>query len=197
MAVHAPGAVVDQRDLVERARQGDHDAFTALAGPAVARLDAAARLILRDPELARDAVQEGFIRAWRNLPALRDPDKFDAWLRQLVVHSCIDMTRRRRRRPIEVELTPIHAPATGDIAAAIADRELLDDALRHLDPEWRAVVVLHYFLGMPLPDVARSLGIPVGTAKSRLHRSLGAMRASIAADALVDTTSAVAGGQFA
>ena len=197
MAAHVPGAVVDQRDLVERARHGDHDAFTALAGPAVARRDAAARLILRDPELARDAVQEGFIRAWRNLPALRDPDKFDAWLRQLVVHSCIDMTRRRRRRPIEVELTPIHAPATGDISAAIADREVLDDALRHLDPEWRAVVVMHYFLGMPLPDVASTLGIPLGTAKSRLHRSLGAMRASIAADAVVTTTSTVPGGQYA
>jgi RNA polymerase sigma-70 factor (ECF subfamily) len=188
---------VDQRDLVERARQGDHDAFTALAGPALARLDAAARLILRDPELARDAVQDGFIRAWRNLPALRDPDKFDAWLRQLVVHACIDITRRRRRRAFEVELTPIDAPAIGDIAGAIADRELLDDALRRLDPEWRAVVVLHYFPGMPLPDVASTLGIPRGTAKSRLHRSLGAMRASIAADAVVTTTGTVAGGQYA
>ena len=148
---------MDQRDLVERARQGDHDAFAALAGPAVARLDAAARLILRDPDLARDAVQDGFIRAWRNLPALRDPDKFDAWLRQLVVHSCIDMTRRRRRRPIEVELKPIDAPASGDMSSAIADREILDEALRHLDPERRAVVVLHYFLGMPLPDVANTL----------------------------------------
>src|SRR6478735_11805536 len=124
--------MVDQRDLVERAKRGDHDAFEALAGPLVSRLDAAARLILRDPELARDAVQEGFIRAWRNLPALRDADRFDAWLRQLVVHSCIDITRRRRRRPIEIDLTPIHAPATGDISSAIADRELLDDALRHL-----------------------------------------------------------------
>ena len=187
---------MDQRDLVERAKRGDHDAFAALAGPAVARLDAAARLILRDPELARDAVQDGFVRAWRNLPALRDPDKFDAWLRQLVVHSCIDMTRRRRRRPIEVELTPINGPASGDMSSAIADREVLDEALRHLDPEWRAVVVLHYFLGMPLPDVASTLGIPLGTAKSRLHRSLGAMRASIAADAVVTTTT-VAGGQYA
>lgn len=187
---------MDQRDLVERARQGDHDAFAALAGPAVARLDAAARLILRDPELARDAVQDGFIRAWRNLPALRDPAKFDAWLRQLVVHACIDVTRRRRRRAIEVELTPIDGPATSDMASVIADRELLDEALRRLDPDWRAVVVLHYFLGMPLPDVASTLGIPLGTAKSRLHRSLGAMRASIAADALV-TSSTVAGGQFA
>jgi RNA polymerase sigma-70 factor (ECF subfamily) len=99
-----PEAAVDQRHLVNRAKRGDHDAFAQLVGASVARLDAAARLILRDPELARDAVQEGFIRAWRNLPALRDPDKFDGWLRRLVVHSCIDVTRRRRHRPIEVEL---------------------------------------------------------------------------------------------
>jgi RNA polymerase sigma-70 factor (ECF subfamily) len=187
---------VDQRDLVEQAKRGDHDAFAVLASAAVARLDAAARLILRDPELARDAVQEGFIRAWQNLPALRDLDRFDAWLRRLVIHSCIDVTRRRRRRPIEVELTPSDGPAIGDIASAIADREVLDHALRRLDPEWRAVVVLHYFLGMPLPDVATTLGIPTGTAKSRLHRSLAAMRATIAADEIA-VTAPIAGGQFA
>ncbi len=196
MAAPRQGVVVDQRDLVERAKRGDHDAFALLAGAAVARLDAAARLILRDPELARDAVQEGFIRAWRNLPALRDTDKFDAWLRQLVAHSCIDITRRRRHRAIEVELTPLHGPYTGDASTAIADRELLDEALRHLDPEWRAVVVLHYFLGMPLPEVASTLAIPLGTAKSRLHRSIGAMRVSIAADE-VPPSIHVPGGQFA
>lgn len=187
---------MDQRDLVERAKRGDHDAFALLAGAAVARLDAAARLILRDPDLARDAVQDGFIRAWRNLPALRDPDRFDAWLRRLVVNSCIDITRRRRHRAIEVELTPIDGPAIGDMASTIADRDVLDEALRHLDPEWRAVVVLHYFLGMPLPEVASILGIPLGTAKSRLHRSLALMRTSIAADERMPTNTTVAGGQY-
>jgi RNA polymerase sigma-70 factor (ECF subfamily) len=174
--------MVDQRDLVERAKRGDHDAFEALAGPLMSRLDAAARLILRDPELARDAVQEGFIRAWRNLPALRDPDRFDAWIRRLVVNSCLDITRRRRRRPIEIDLSPLDAARGGDIAVAIADRDLLDGALRHLEPEWRAIVVMHYYLGMPLPDVAATLGIPLGTAKSRLHRSLTAMRITIATE---------------
>jgi RNA polymerase sigma-70 factor, ECF subfamily len=186
---------VDQRELVERAKRGDHDAFAVLVGAAIARLDAAARLILRDPELARDAVQEGFIRAWRHLPGLRDPERFDAWLHRLVIHSCIDVTRRRRRRPMEVELTPIDGPATADIASEVANRELLDAALRRLDPEWRAVVVLHYFLGMPLPDVAATLGIPLGTAKSRLHRSLAAMRIAIATDESGPV--AVPGGQFA
>jgi RNA polymerase sigma-70 factor (ECF subfamily) len=86
---------VDQRGLVERAREGDHDAFAELARAAVVRLDGAARLILRDPELARDAVQDSLIRAWRDLPKLRDPDRFDAWLHRLTVNSCIDLTRRR------------------------------------------------------------------------------------------------------
>ena len=170
---------VDQRELVERAQRGDHDAFAVLAGAFVARLDAAARLILRDHDLARDAVQEGFIGAWRNLPTLRDPDAFEAWLHRLVFRSCIDILRRRGRRPIEVELTPIDGPAIADVSSIVADREVLDEALRRLDPEWRAVVVLHYYLGLPLPAVAATLGIPLGTAKSRLHRSLAAMRLTI------------------
>jgi len=170
---------VDQRELVVQAQRGDHDAFAVLAGAFVARLDGAARLILRDRELARDAVQEGFIRAWKNLPTLKDPDRFEAWLHRLVFRSCVDILRRRGRRPIEVELTPIDGPAIADVSNVVADRELLDEALRRLDPEWRAVVVLHYYLGLPLPTVAATLGIPIGTAKSRLHRSLAAMRLTI------------------
>ena len=185
---------MDQRELVERAKRGDHDAFATLAGDAIARLDAAARLILRDPELARDGVQDGYIRAWRTLPALRDPDRFDAWLRRLVVHACVDIMRRRRHRPIEVELTPIDSPAGGDFTTMIADRDLIDEALRHLDPEWRAVVVMHYFLGMPLPEVAGLLGIPLGTAKSRLHRSLQVMRSAVGAEEAPMATS-IPGGQ--
>lgn len=171
---------MDQRGLVDRARRGDHDAFAELARAAVVRLDQAARLILRDPELARDAVQEGLIRAWRDLPKLRDPERFDAWLHRLTVNSCIDITRRRRRRPMEVELTPIHAPAVADAAARLADRDLVDRVLRRLDERERAIVVLHYFLGMPLTEVASTLGIPTGTVKSRLHRALSEMRIAIA-----------------
>ena len=170
---------MDQRELVERAQRGDHDAFAVLARAFIVRLDAAARLMLRDPHLAQDGVQEGFLAAWRNLPTLRDPDRFEAWLHRLVIRSCIDILRRRGRRLIEVELTPIHQPMVADTSALMADRELLDRALRRLDPEWRAVVVLHFYLGMPLPAVATTLGIPIGTAKSRLHRSLAAMRVTI------------------
>jgi len=170
---------VDQRTLVERAGQGDHDAFAVLVRASAPRLDAAARLILRDRELAGDAVQDAYLRAWRNLPGLRDPDRFDGWLHRLLVRSCIDSLRRRRSRPVEVELQPLDAPHVGDPAQDVVERELIDDALRRLDPAWRAVVVLHYFLGMPLPEAASTLGIPLGTAKSRLHRSLGLMRLAI------------------
>ena len=186
---------MDQRDLVTRAQQGDQDAFAALAGAAVARLDAAARLILRDSELARDAVQDSMVRAWRDLPGLRDPDRFTPWLHRLTVNACLDVARRRRRRSIEVELTPIDMPFVPDETAGLGDRELIDDALRRLDPEFRAVIVLHYFLGMPLQDVAVALRIPVGTVKSRLHRSLRSMRITL--ESAEETTEAVPGGQFA
>jgi RNA polymerase sigma-70 factor (ECF subfamily) len=186
---------VDQRGLVERARGGDHDAFTELASGAVTRLDRAARLILRDPELGRDAVQEALIRAWHDLPGLRDPARFDAWLHRLTVNACLDMVRRRRRRVMEVELDSIDMPTLTDHAGALADREIVDAAMRRLDERGRAIVVLHYFLGMPLADVAVSLGIPLGTVKSRLHRALGEMRAGVETDA--PSPSPVPGGQLA
>jgi RNA polymerase sigma-70 factor (ECF subfamily) len=173
---------VDQRDLVERAGRGDHDAFAVLVRGIVARLDAAARLILHDPELARDAVQEAFVKAWRDLPGLRDPDRFDAWIHRITVRSCLEILRRRRRRVIEVELTPTADVPVGDIGTFVVDRDQVERALRRLDPDRRALVVVHYFLGLPLPEAALALGIPLGTAKSRLHRSLAAMRLELQLD---------------
>jgi len=169
---------VTERDFVARAQGGDHDAFTVLARASVARLDAAARLILRDRELARDAVQEALIRAWRDLPGLRDPDRFDAWLYRLLVHACIDEARRRRRRPMEVELTVLHVPSVPDSTRSMVLRDELDRALATIQPEHRALVVLHYYLGVPLPEAAGALGISLGAAKSRLHRAIGSLRRS-------------------
>jgi RNA polymerase sigma-70 factor (ECF subfamily) len=189
-------ATVDQRGLVERAQGGDHDAFATLAGAAIARLDAAARLILRDSELARDAVQEALVRSWRDLPTLRDVERFDSWLHRLLVNACLDLVRRRRRRAVEVELTLLHVPSSADFSGGVVDRDLLDRALRALDPDWRAIVVLHYYLGMPLPEVAASLGIPLGTAKSRLHRSIGVLRTTVEGGAPADVAT-VPEGRFA
>ena len=187
---------MDQRTLVERARVGDHDAFTTLAGGALSRLDAAARLTLRDSDLARDAVQDALVRAWRDLPGLRDPERFDAWLYRLTINACLDLARRRQRRSIEVELTPIAGPTVADIARDVADRQLLDDAMSRLSADGRAIAVLHYYLGMPLSDVAIALGIPFGTAKSRLSRSLDRMRSTIEG-AEPTARDPIPGGQFA
>jgi RNA polymerase sigma-70 factor (ECF subfamily) len=184
---------VDQRGLVERAQQGDHDAFVSLIDLSLARLDAAAWLILRDAELARDAVQDAMVRAWRDLPGLRDPERFGPWLHRLTVNACLDLARRRRRRVIEVELTPIDQPSVPDAASQVADRDLLDHALARLEPEQRAVVVLRFFLGLSLPETAAALGIPVGTVKSRLHRSLAHMRISVTSEDDVAPTAAAEG----
>lgn len=174
---------MDRRELIERARRGDHDAFADLVTPASTRLDAAARLILRDRELARDAVQNTLVRAWRDLPGLRDPDRFDAWLHRLLVNSSLDEARRRRRRPLEIEIQPGDAPFGADAGHDLADRDLVERALARLDPPHRALVVLHYYLGYPLPEAASSLGISLPAAKSRLQRALHGLRRSMAMDA--------------
>src|SRR6478609_755039 len=126
------GARVDQQGLVERARRGDRQAFAELVRASGARLDATARLILRDPDLAQDAVQETLMRAWRSLPGLRDPATFDHWLHSLVAHACIDLARKRRRRVVEVELNPLDFAETLDDPGQVADRDLLDRALARL-----------------------------------------------------------------
>ena len=188
---------MDQDGLVERARRGDREAFAELARGSGARLDAAARLILRDRDLAQDAVQETLIRAWRGLPGLRDPATFDHWLHSLVAHACVDLSRKRKRRVVEVQLVPAHDPATHDASALIADRDQLDRALARLEPEVRAVVVMYFYLDLPLARIADVLGMPVGTVKSRLHRSLGLMRSTMAVEAVAHAPAAAIGGPVA
>jgi len=173
---------VDRRTLVERAGRGDHDAFALLATGAAARLDAAARLILRDPELARDAVQNTLLRAWRDLPGLRDPDRFDAWLHRLLINATLDEARRRRRRVVELVIQDVDVPTHEDAARDLADRDLVERALIRLDPAHRALVVLHYYFGYPLPEAASSLGISLPAAKARLHRAMQGLRRSMTAD---------------
>jgi RNA polymerase sigma-70 factor (ECF subfamily) len=185
---------VDRDDILERAIQGDGESFADLVDGHLARMDATARLILRDPELARDAVQECLIRAWRDLPKLRESDRLEAWLYRLTVHACYDLLRQRRRRPVEVELSLSDSPSVPDHAASIVEAEQVHRALGRLDAKHRAVVALFYLVGMPLTEVAATLGVPVGTAKSRLHHSLVTMRATLPPP-IDQTTSTIPGRQ--
>jgi RNA polymerase sigma-70 factor (ECF subfamily) len=170
-----------QTELVEQARRGDREAFGVLAGASVDRLYGIARLILRDAELAQDATQEALVRAWRDLPALRDVERFDAWLYRLIVHACTDIARRRSRWRAEVTLLS-REPAEQDRASELADRDQLERGLRRLSAAQRSILVLNYYVGLSPSETADALDIPVGTAKSRLHYALEALRAALAAD---------------
>ena len=171
-----------RRDLVEAASRGDHEAFEVLATSAGDRLYAIARLILRSAELAEDAVQEALVRAWQQLPSLRDPDRFDAWLYRLVVNACADQGRQLRRWSQQVRPIPLDASISDD-TGSVADRDQLERGFNRLKPEQRAVVVLHYYSGLSAAEIAHWLGIPEGTARSRLHYATEAMRAALQADA--------------
>ena len=166
---------------MRQAKRGDREAFSVLATGAVDRLYAIARLVLRDADLADDAAQDALVRAWRDLPTLRDVERFDAWLYRLVVHSCADIGRRRRRQRAEIAL--IHPePAESDRASELADRDELERGLRRLNGAQRTILVLHFYLDLPLRETAEAMDIPVGTAKSRLHYALEALRAALDAD---------------
>ena len=167
-----------------RAQHGDREAFSALARGASGRLYATARLILRRPELAEDALQETLIAAWRDIRGLRDPDRLDAWLHRLLVRACHrQLSHDRRRRVFELELDLEAAMAASpDGSHALADRDEMERAFRRLTSEQRTILALVFFADLSLADAAAALGIPTGTVKSRLHRSMAALRAALAAD---------------
>ncbi|HEX8025859.1 MAG TPA: RNA polymerase sigma factor [Candidatus Limnocylindrales bacterium] len=167
--------------LVERAMGGDQEAFAILATQHVDRCYALAYRILRDPYRAQDATQQALLGAWRDLPTLREPDRFEAWLYRLVVHACYADSRSNRRWQARADVVRIH-PTTltePDVARSVVDRADLEDAFRTLSPEQRAVVVLHHHLGYPLTEIAETLGIPEGTARSRLHYAVRQLRAAL------------------
>jgi RNA polymerase sigma factor (sigma-70 family) len=170
-----------QRELVERARNGDLEAFSQLVKISLGRLTGVANLILRDSDRAQDAVQDALFMAWRDLRALRDPDSWDAWLHRLTVRACYKVARKERRRSqIEVQVAPDPRSAGApDASTGVVDRDWLGRELSRLDLDQRAVLVLHYYLDLPVSQVADILDIPYGTAASRLHRGLDAMRTSM------------------
>ena len=168
------------RELVDRAMTGDRDAFAALAGRISDDLFAVGKRILRDADLADDAVQQTLLQVWRQLPQLRDPDRFQAWAYRLLVNVCY---REAKSRRAGLELQIVREPqAVTDVERQLADRDELERAFLRLSPQHRAVVVLHHFRGLPLTEVAGILGVPSGTAYSRLHYAYRAMRGAIEAD---------------
>jgi RNA polymerase sigma-70 factor, ECF subfamily len=176
--------------LVDQARRGDEEAFDALARMVGDRCMAIAVRILRDAHLAEDAVQTALVTAWRELPTLRDPDRFEPWLHRILAHECYAEARRRTRWSANIRI--LHREEAGERGAAIArihDRDELERAFRRLTLEQRAVLVFHRYLGLPLPEVADRLGVPLGTVKSRLHHATAAMRASLEADARTSSPS--------
>lgn len=168
--------------LVERAREGDEVAFTELLDLDGDRCYAIAYRILRDVERAQDAVQQAFLLAWREIPRLRDPERFEVWLHRLVVNACYEEFRRYRRWTANVRALPVDGPGGSDETVSIGDRDALERAFKALSPDHRAVAVLHHHAGMPLASIAEVVGVPVGTVKSRLHYATRMLRETLAVD---------------
>jgi len=170
-----------RQDLVERAKRGDREAFGELAAGEIDHLLVIARLVLRDPDLAEDAVQEALVRCWRQLPKLREIEKFDGWLYRILMRAAFDESRRRRRFDATIQTLRME-PTVVDGTQDLGDRDQLERGFRRLSIEHRAVVVLHHYAGLPLFQVAAMLGIPLGTAKSRYHYAMSALRAALESD---------------
>jgi RNA polymerase sigma-70 factor, ECF subfamily len=171
------------RELVLRARNGDRDAFAAIVAASLGRLNAVARLIVRDRERAEDAVQDALVDAWRDLRSLRDVDRFDAWLHRILINACYTHARRDSRRHVrEISMSVGAGRATSDVQVAVAATDQLARAIRTLPSEQRATLALVYYLDLPQDEAARILGVPTGTVKSRLHRALEQLRAELDAE---------------
>src|SRR4051795_5305008 len=169
--------------LVDQARTGDEEAFDALARMVGDRCLAIAVRILRDVDLAEDAVQAALISAWTDIRTLRDPSRFEPWLHRILTNACYAEARRRTRWSEGLRILPVAAASGPDEFLTVEDRDVLERAFRRLTVEQRAVLVFHHYLGLPAPEVAARIGLPVGTAKSRLHHATRALRASLEADA--------------
>jgi RNA polymerase sigma-70 factor (ECF subfamily) len=175
--------VAVDEDLVEAARSGDRDAYVDLITTRIDHLFTIAHGILGDFDRAEDALQDALVIAWRDLRGLRDPGRFDAWLRRLLIHECITHARRERRRTLNLRVLPVDGPAAPDDLLSVGDRDELERGFRRLSADQRAILVLRHYAGYEPAEIAEALGIPVGTARSRLHHAHRAMRAALDAEA--------------
>jgi RNA polymerase sigma-70 factor (ECF subfamily) len=165
-------------DLVSRAQRGDESAFAEIAYGIGDRLFTVAQRILRDVDLAEDATQQAIVAIWRELPGLRDPARFEAWSYRVLVNACYAQARTERRWSPSLHVLETDHGA-GDPQLSVADRDQLERGFRRL----RAVLVLQHYVDLTLPQIAETLGLPIGTVRSRLHYARRAMRAALEADA--------------
>lgn len=177
-------------DLILRAQIGETAAFDALIGTRLDRCYRIAWSILLDESDAADAVQDGFVLAWRDLPRLRTAGAFDGWLNQVMVNAARTLRRRRSRLRRMIVMTvddePIEpTPAPGDPIDIrhVADADAIARAFDRLPPDQRAILVLHHVEEQPVDQIAHALGIPPGTVKSRLHTARRALGAALEAEA--------------
>ena len=177
------------RSLVLAARSGDEEAFASLARGSADRLFAVVHRILRDVDRAEDAVQQALVSAWRELPGLREVERFEAWLHRLLVHACYAEARKARRWSMNIRALPVEGPAARDTTLDVIVRDTLDRGFRRLPAEQRAIFVFHHYLGLTLGEIATTLEVPLGTVKSRLHYATNSLRAALEADARTVTPS--------
>ena len=166
--------------LIERAREGDRDAFALIVDASFDRCHEIARRVLGESHMAQDATQAAMLSIWRDLPKLRDYDRFEAWSYRITVNACYAEAKRARKALPAI--TPDDGRMVTDEFGTVIDRDRLERAFSRQKLEHRAVLVLRYYLDMPVEEIAGTLDIPVGTAKSRIHHALKAMRAAIDAD---------------
>jgi len=174
-ALTATAQRVGEAALVERANRGDHEAFGALVDGRLPATFRTALAILGNEADARDATQDIFVRAWRNLPELREPDRFAAWFGRIVVNTCRTAIRGRRRRiirEISVGALPDEGQQLPSLAAAHDDRsaglDILDRALDRISVADRTLLALHHFEHLSLEMIGEQLGVPAKTVKSRM-----------------------------
>ena len=170
-------------ELVRRAQDGDEQAFASLTVAVGNRLHRVAHRILRDTDLAEDATQQALLAIWRDLPQLRDLERFDAWSYRLLVRACYAEGHRARRSAPNLRLLPADELASPQELNSVIDRDQLERGFRRLSIDHRAVVVLHHYLDMTVEEVAQTLGVPLGTVRSRLHYAMRALRSALEADA--------------
>ena len=175
------------RILVEQARNGDRDAFASLVHQVSDPLFAVAFRILRDTGLAEDALQNALVSAWRDLRDLRDLDRFDAWIHRILIYACYAESRRGRQLAASIRVIDVSQASTPDSSRALADRDEIERAFRRVPLDQRAVFVLHHYVGLPLVEVAETLGIPAGTARSRLHYATRSLRSAMTAGPAIET----------